>query len=73
MRAILEERGISLAPPDPNDPSKNLKGRIKAKCDTGGERPDGRCCQRHLLMAQHDFREQDGWLAEIVQEMGHEC
>jgi hypothetical protein len=70
---ISRERGLNLKRPSPVEGGADLEKEIVAECKSGAERPDGRCCVRHLLMAQPDFLEQDGWIAQEVKRFGHEC
>lgn len=59
---ILIERGL-ISKED------KLKGDCKAKA--GEERPAEKCCCRHVLLDQPDFKSQPSLIEELVARMGH--
>ena len=70
IRQVLYERG--LWQDYRNDGSRFLLLCPKTKDRSGCDRTlNGECCATTLLQSQPDFKEQKGWLQELVEETGH--
>ena len=65
VKLILEERGLWVDD-DPYRPGKKWRMDCTAEATN-----DNKCCAKHLLASQPDFREQKTALCEAIEDAGH--